>query len=280
MTTGPVPRARKPANAPSKADLDERDRYAKLTAESIATVRGSAQTWRTGLTAFITLVTTGVVIKGRDTTAGLTTGWRALLTILIGGGLLLAVVGLWQALAAEAGTDPKKQTLQDIRAAHGTLTAYEVHLAASAARRLQWGRRAVAGAVLLLLAGIAAAWWAPATAPSPTAYITVTHRHTITSGTLQPAGEEVRDNGLRCLRDPRALLESKAPTEEVNGYRHSVFTLADKVAAAHRQRGQSASRAEMRLSSGARHRPALERLADRAGVSLLTQRARRWRSEA
>jgi hypothetical protein len=166
MTAGSAPQARKPARAPSKSDLDERDRYAKLTAGSMDTVRGSAKTWRTGLTAFITLVTTGVVIKGRDTTAGLVGGWRAAVTILIGGGLLLAVVGLWQALAAEAGTDPKKQTLQDIRAAHGTLTAYEVHLADNAAHRLEWGRRAVAAAVVLLLAGIVATWWAPAAPPN------------------------------------------------------------------------------------------------------------------
>jgi hypothetical protein len=55
-----APRARKPAAPPSKADLAERDRYAKRTAESLDGVRASAQTWRTGLTAFITLVTTGV----------------------------------------------------------------------------------------------------------------------------------------------------------------------------------------------------------------------------
>lgn len=124
------------------------------------TVRGSAKTWRTGLTAFITLVTTGVVIRGRDTTVGLAWGWRALVTVLVGGGLLLAVVGLWHALAAEAGTDPKKQTLQEIRARYGTLTAYQVHLADVAARRLQWGQRAVAAAVVFLLAGIAVTWWA------------------------------------------------------------------------------------------------------------------------
>jgi hypothetical protein len=188
MTAGPVPRARKPAEAPTKADLDERDRYAKLTAGSMDTVRGSARIWRTGLTAFITLVTTGVVIKGRDTTAGLTTGGRILISVLIGGGLLLAVVGLWLALAAEAGTDPKKQTLQDIRAVHGTLTTYEVYLAAKAARRLQWGRRAVAGAVTLLLAGIAATWWAPATTPSSLAYITVVRGQAVSCGALQPAG--------------------------------------------------------------------------------------------
>ena len=188
MTVRPMPRARKPAEAPSKTDLDERDRYAKLTAGSMDIVRGSARIWGTGLTAFITLVTTGVVIKGRDTTAGLGSGWRTLVTVMIGGGLLLAVLGLWQALAAEAGTDPKKQTLQDIRAVHGTLATYEVYLAAKAARRLQWGRRAVAGAVMLLLAGIAVTWWAPATALSPPAYITVAHGHALTCGILQSVG--------------------------------------------------------------------------------------------
>jgi len=188
MTANPAPQARKPDQAPSRSDLDERDRYAKLTSASTDTVRGSAQAWRNGLTAFITLITTAVVIQGRNTTTGLSTGWRTAVTILIGGGLVLAVVGLWQALAAEAGTDPELQTLQGIRAAHGTLTAYEVHLAAAASRRLQWGRRAVAGALTAFLTGIALTWWAPATAPQPPAYISVTHGHTVTCGILQPFG--------------------------------------------------------------------------------------------
>jgi len=179
MTNDPAPQARKPSRAPTKTDLDERDRFAKLTAGSVETVRASAQTWRNGLTAFITLVTTGVVIKGRDTTSGLASGWRAIVSVLIGGGLLLAVLGLWQALAAEAGTDAKKQTLQDIRAVHGTLTTYEVHLAAKAANRLQWARRAVAGAVAFLLAGITVTWWAPTAGTRPGASTTVTYGHAV-----------------------------------------------------------------------------------------------------
>jgi hypothetical protein len=180
-------RARKPAAPPSKNDLAERDRYAKAAAASLANVRTSAQTWRTGLTAFITLVTTGVVIKGRGATADLDANWRTLITVLIGGGLLLAVVGLWQALAAEAGTDPKKQTLQDIRAIHGSLDNYEVFLAGTASRRLQWGIRAVAVAVAFLLLGIAATWWAPTATPSPPAYLRVTSEGVLTCGTLQSA---------------------------------------------------------------------------------------------
>jgi hypothetical protein len=187
MTATPVPPPLMPAAAPRMSDLAERDRYAKQSAACLDDARASAQTWRTGLTAFITLVTTGVIIKGRDTTADLTSGWKVLVTVLIGGGLLLAVIGLWQALAAEAGTDPKTQTLEDIRAAHGTLDAYNVHLADKASRGLRWGRRAVACAVGLLLAGIAATWWAPTAAPSPPAHVTVTHQGAVTCGTLQSA---------------------------------------------------------------------------------------------
>ena len=55
---------------------------------------------------------------------------------------------------------------------------------------------------------------------------------------------ELRDNGLRQLRDAVALVESKATTEERDDYRRFVLTLAGKVAAAHREGGQSVSPAE------------------------------------
>jgi hypothetical protein len=41
-----------------------------------------------------------------------------------------------------------------------------------------------------------------------------------------------------------ALLESKATAEERDDYRHFVLALASKVAAAHREHGQSVSSAE------------------------------------
>jgi hypothetical protein len=56
--------------------------------------------------------------------------------------------------------------------------------------------------------------------------------------------EELRDKGLRILRDAVAVLESKATAEEVDAYRRFVLTLANKVAAAHREDGQSVSPAE------------------------------------
>lgn len=53
--------------------------------------------------------------------------------------------------------------------------------------------------------------------------------------------EELREHGLGNLRDAMALLESKATTEERDDYRRFVIALADKVAAAHREHGQSVS---------------------------------------
>ena len=58
------------------------------------------------------------------------------------------------------------------------------------------------------------------------------------------SAEELRKNGLEHIRDAVALVESKATAEELEGYRRFVLTLANKVAAAHREQGQSVSPAE------------------------------------
>jgi hypothetical protein len=56
--------------------------------------------------------------------------------------------------------------------------------------------------------------------------------------------EELREAGLGHLRDAVALLKSKATAEELDDYRRFVLALASKVAAAHREGGQSVSPAE------------------------------------
>jgi len=65
-----------------------------------------------------------------------------------------------------------------------------------------------------------------------------------TDHTRYHSAEELRDNGLRHLRDAVALVDSKTATEERDDYRRFVLTLANKVAAAHREGGQSVSTAE------------------------------------
>ena len=58
------------------------------------------------------------------------------------------------------------------------------------------------------------------------------------------SAEELKDAGLQHLRSAVALLDSKATPEELDEYRRFILTLADKVAAAHREEGQQVSPAE------------------------------------
>jgi hypothetical protein len=53
--------------------------------------------------------------------------------------------------------------------------------------------------------------------------------------------EELKERGLGRLREAVSLLESKAAPAELDDYRRFVVTLADKVAAAHREGGQEVS---------------------------------------
>jgi hypothetical protein len=58
--------------------------------------------------------------------------------------------------------------------------------------------------------------------------------------------EELRDQELDCLREATALLADKATVEERDDYRRFVLTVANKVAAAHREDGNQVSPAEGR----------------------------------
>ena len=58
------------------------------------------------------------------------------------------------------------------------------------------------------------------------------------------SAEELRDNGLRHIRDAVALVDSKATAQERDDYRRFVVTLASKAAAVHRERAQSVSPGE------------------------------------
>jgi hypothetical protein len=56
--------------------------------------------------------------------------------------------------------------------------------------------------------------------------------------------EEFRDQAIDCLTDVTTLLEHKATAEERDDYRRFVLTVANKVAAAHREGGEQVSPAE------------------------------------
>jgi hypothetical protein len=56
--------------------------------------------------------------------------------------------------------------------------------------------------------------------------------------------EELRDQELSCLTEVAALLADKATVEERDDYQRFVLTVANKVAAAHREGGKQVSPAE------------------------------------
>jgi len=56
--------------------------------------------------------------------------------------------------------------------------------------------------------------------------------------------EELRNTGLRHIQEAAALVDSNATTQEGDDYRRFVLNLAGKVAAAHKEEGQSVSPAE------------------------------------
>ena len=62
-----------------------------------------------------------------------------------------------------------------------------------------------------------------------------------TDHTRYHSAAELRENGLKHLRDAVALLEAKATTGELDDYRRFVLALASKVAEAHKEEGQSVS---------------------------------------
>jgi hypothetical protein len=214
-STGTGPRL--PSAAPTMSDIEERDRWAKIVTGSVDTVRSSAKTWQTALTAFITLVTTGVVIKGPDTAAGLPAVWRVLVTVLVSGGIVMAVLGLWLTVTAEAGTRPKSETLQDIRARYLSLTNYEVYLAGLAGRRLTRGVATAGVALVLLIAGIVVSWLAPA-ASQQAGFLTVTYGKVSACGVAQasPAGELILagPDGKETTTIPLTRVTSITPTAE------------------------------------------------------------------
>lgn len=184
MTNLQFPR---PTSGPEPVSPGEEKAFEKLVSGSLPAVRASAQSWRNGLTAMITLVTAGAVIKGRDTTDGLDWGWRLAITLTVGGSIVVAVIGLWLALQAEAGGRPQFQTLAQIHQKHASVSAYQVALAGMVGKKLSLARSMVGVAIGLLLLGIVFTWWAPEQASGPAAYLKVKTSTETFCGTLTSA---------------------------------------------------------------------------------------------
>jgi hypothetical protein len=164
-----------------------------LTAASFASTQAAAEKWRTGLAAFVTLVTGGLLIKGPASANDLTTGWRIVLTALAGGGLVAAIAGLWMALRAAAGA-PGPVGYPEIVEEYGGVRQFEVACAKRSARALQRAKVTMLFSLSLLVLAVFAWWWAP-TKSAPTPRQAVSARGALLCGTLL-SGEQQRFNLL------------------------------------------------------------------------------------
>lgn len=199
------PVAATPAGRPRPVSAADREAFDALVTQSLSAVRSMAAAWRTGLTALITLVTTGIILTGRTATATLALPWRIAITLAIGAGLGLAILGLWHALAAEAGVRTRLHTLDDIRARYASVQAYQVGQAAAAGRRLQAARAVAAAALGLLLTGVLLTWWAPAAPAKPPAYLKVARPGGTVCGILNSADGGILRLTIAGAHEPAAI---------------------------------------------------------------------------
>jgi hypothetical protein len=177
------PKYRKPAAGPTAESLADRARWQELSEQSLSSTQAAAEKWRTGLAAFVTLATGGLLLKGPSAASDLTVGWRVALTVLALGGLLAAIAGLWLALQAAAGA-PAKLNLTEVVASYGGVRQFEVACALAASAQLRLARLLVAGSLLLFVAAIGTWWWAPSASPQPPGLISVTTPRGTVCGTL------------------------------------------------------------------------------------------------
>lgn len=186
--TRTVLHVRKPTTQVTPAQVADRDRWRELTAESLSSARTSAEKWQAGLAGLISLVTAGLFIKGPTAAQDLTTWWRLGLTVLLGGGLLLAVLGLRSALDAAAGTSVRF-SYDQMRKEYGTVRQFEVASARRAVDTLARARRLVGYALGLFIVALVVWWWAPPAPASPPARLAVETSDGTVCGTLETADQ-------------------------------------------------------------------------------------------
>jgi hypothetical protein len=197
--------------------MRDHDEFAVLAAESVQHVRESAERWRTGMAALVTLVTTALLLKGPEKAADFPVRWRLAMTILLGLGLALSIAALWRALQAAAG-EPDPVRDHAIRSHSGSIRAFEAAQAQRAAVQLKHARRLLVPALSLLIAGMLTWWWAPPVSVKP--LISVEYRSPGASSTKTACGELASaDAQTAVVKQPGTSRPTKIPFVQIENMR-------------------------------------------------------------
>lgn len=176
MTNVP-PTFRKPGRGPSASALDDIEQWGALVASSVERATSTAEKWRTGLAAFVTVVTSVLLLKGPDAQQ-IEFPWKlvVIVPLVIGAGLM--ILGLWRALQASA---PSLTTADftSVIANYGTVRAYMIGAANEVTAQLEKSKFWVVWALVAFGSGILAWWLVPAKSDTPNSLVSVTDKHGI-----------------------------------------------------------------------------------------------------
>ncbi|HEX3426790.1 MAG TPA: hypothetical protein VHT30_11700 [Acidimicrobiales bacterium] len=156
------------AGDPDPLDLDAAEQLERNDTRRLDLVRARAEKWIGGIAALGGLVTTVLVVKGRDTVADLTTPWRATTAAPLAAALLLLALATYRAYQAAYG-DPG--TLAQINpipltGLHHRLTDARRATATTALAHLAAAIKAALAAIALIALAVGVTWFAPTHTPT------------------------------------------------------------------------------------------------------------------
>lgn len=144
-----------PTSGPTQEDIENAEAWEKVATSSAESVVNSAEKWRDGLAALVTLITGGLIIAGPDG-FDMPTAWRIAATIITTVGIGCAAVGCFLALSVSAGR-PSVADLPSIAAKYHSVQNFTAIQAAKKIKRVASVQALAIFAVAALVLG-AGAW--------------------------------------------------------------------------------------------------------------------------
>jgi len=141
----------------------------------LSAVRATAEKWRNGLAGLTALLSAAALITSPSLGSTVPGEWRAIIGLLVLGGLLGLIFGTWRAMLAAFGVPAAAIPMTGER-----LKAWEQEQADKAVDRLDQARLGFLVGIALIAGGSAVAFWAqPSSSPSGPAVVVTTNTEVI-----------------------------------------------------------------------------------------------------
>lgn len=161
----------RPTHGPSASAPRDLADWDSLIDGALDRAKVTAEKWRTGLAAFITLLTGLLLFKGPEEASSLAQPYNWIIIGLLVVGGLLAVVALWKALEAAAPSTVSRTSFTETVKEYGSIRARNMAAAEATLTTLTSAKRWMVPSLALIALGVVL-WWI---APTPVAtYVSVT----------------------------------------------------------------------------------------------------------